>query len=240
MRRHLVPAAVILAALLVAAAAALAAGKTTLTIDGRATPSNLPAQHRSGVTLQLKETTDTTDPSGVPPQTASADISLDRDFRITANGLARCHPDQIVGKSTAEARSNCKSSMVGTGSAVARVSNGSGGHVDIPAVVSAFNGVPRNGRPIIVLHTDLGGSSVDVVLLVKQTSGAYGTELVTPPGPSEPIRTFTLNLHRVFKVHGNRRNYVSAMCSDSKLLYKARFTYTEGPPRSDTDTQNCQ
>jgi hypothetical protein len=240
MRRHLVS-AVILASLVIGVAAALAAGKTTLTLDGKARPSNLPAGHRAGVTLHLKETTDTSDPSGVPPQTTKAEISLDRDFKVTSRGLPRCHPNQITGKSTAEARSNCKSSMVGTGSAVARLSNGAGGHVDLPAVVSAFNGVPRNGTPLIVLHTVLpGGSSVDIVLLVENGSGAYGTVLSTPPGPKEPIHSFTLNLHRAFKFHGHPRSYVSAMCSDGKLLYKARFSYDSGPPRTDTDTQSCQ
>lgn len=239
MRRHLVS-AVLLASLVIAVAAALAAGKTTLTLTGKARPSILPDSHRAGVTLQLKVATDTTDPSGVPPQTVKADLSLDRDFKITTRGLPRCRPGQIVDKSTAEARSNCKSSMVGTGSAVARVSNGAGGHVDIPAVVSAFNGVPRNGTPIIVLHTVLGQSSVEIVLLVKSASGAYGTELSTPPGPAEPIHSFTVNLHRAFKFHGKRRSFVSAMCPDNNLLYKARFTYDSGPPRTDTDTQSCQ
>jgi hypothetical protein len=238
MRRHLVATLGLGAALLVSAAA-LAAGTTTQTLSGTAIPSNLPAQNRVGVALQLKETTDTGDPSGVAPSTTAVAIFLDRDFRITTNGLPRCRPPQIVDKSTAEARSNCRSSMVGTGSAVVRVSNGAGGHVDLPAVVSAFNGVPRNGRPVVVLHTVIGSGSADIVLVVKQTSGAYGTVLSTPPGPPQPIHSFTLNVHRAYTAHGDRRNYISARCSHSSLLYKGTFTYTEGPSRTARDSQTC-
>jgi hypothetical protein len=85
----------------------------------------------------------------------------------------------------------------------------------------------------------LGDSATDVVLLIKHRAGAYGTELVTPAGDPEPIRSITLDLHRTFTVRGDRRSYVSARCSHGKLLYKATFAYTEGPPQTATDTQPC-
>ena len=237
MRRHLLMALGLIAAFLVSAVA-LAAGTTTQKINASVSPSNLPAQQRAGVTLHLSETTGTTDPSGVQPPTASAKVFLDKDILITYQGLPNCTASQTVGKSTAEARKNCRTSLVGTGTAVARISNGAGGHVDIPAEVSAFN-ARSNGRPIIVLHVVIGESDTDVVLLIKHHAGAYGTELATPAGEPEPIRNISLKLSRTFTINGERRNYVSARCSHDKLLFKGTFTYTEGPARTATDTQNC-
>ena len=237
MRRHFAAVLGLTAALLVATAA-LAAGTTTQTVSGSVTPSNLPDQNRAGVTLRLSETTGTTDPSGVQPPTASAKVFLDKDILITSNGLPKCKASQIVGKSTEEARHNCRTSMVGTGSAVARISNGIGGHVDIPAVVSVFNGRDNRG-PLMILHVVIGQSDTDVVLLIKHQAGAYGTKLSTPPGEPQPIRKISLTLHRTFTFHGERRDYISARCSHGKLLYKGSFTYTEGPPKTATDTQTC-
>jgi hypothetical protein len=237
MRRYLVLALGLSAALIVCAAA-LAAGKTTQKIDASVAPSNLPDQQRAGVTLRLSETTGTTDPSGVQPPTASAKVFLDKDILITYQGLPNCTAAQTVGKSTEEARKNCRTSLVGTGSAVARTSNGAGGHIDLPAVVSVFN-ARSNGRPIMVLHVVIGDFNTDVVLLIKHHAGAYGTELATGAGAAQPIRSISLTLHRAFTVHGERRNYISARCSHDKLLYKATFTYTEGPPLTATDSQNC-
>jgi len=237
MRRYLVLALGLSAALIVCAAA-LATGKTTQKIDASVTPSNLPDRQRAGVTLRLSETTGTTDSSGVQPPTASAKVLLDKDILITYQGLPNCKPDQIVGKSTEEARKNCRTSMVGTGSAVARVSDGAGGHIDLPAVVSVFNGRDNRG-PLMVLHVVIGDFDTDVVLLIKHHAGAYGTELATPAGDAQPIRSISLTLHRAFTAHGDRRNYVSARCSHDRLLYKATFTYTEGPPLTATDSQNC-
>jgi hypothetical protein len=227
-----------LSAALIVCAAALAAGKTTQKINASVAPSNLPDQQRAGVTLRLSETTGTTDPSGVQPPTASAKVFLDKDILITYQGLPNCTAAQTVGKSTEEARKNCRTSLVGTGSAVARTSNGAGGHVDLPAVVSVFN-ARDNGRPIMVLHVVIGDFDTDVVLLIKHHAGAYGTELATPAGAPEPIRSISLTLHRTFTVRGDRRDYISARCSHDKLLYKATFTYTEGPPLTATDSQNC-
>ncbi len=238
------------AALLALAAVALAAGTTTQTVSGRATPSKLPQHRRAPVTLKISETTGTTDPSGVQPPTSSAKILLDRDYLVTTKGLPQCDVNKIEGKTAAEAKAACGNAKIGSGSAVARVSNGSGGHTDIPAVVTAFNGNPLSHtatagcdpvktKPCIYLHVEIGSTSVIVILEIRRTAGVYGTEFATVPGSPEPIHSLTLNLHRSYKSAGESRNYISARCSDGKLLVKGRFTYASGPPLSDTSSQKC-
>jgi hypothetical protein len=239
------------AALLAGAAVALAAGTTTQTVTGKATPSRLPQHTRAPVTLKISETTGTTDPSGVQPATASAKVFLDRDYLITTKGLPQCNIAKIAGgKSTAEAKAACGKALIGSGRTVARVSNGSGGHTDIPGVVTAFNGNPLSHtategcdpvktKPCIYLHVDLGGPTVLVIVEIRRTAGPYGTVLETAPGGPEPIHSLTVKLHRSYRAGGRTKNYISARCSDGKLRVKGRFTYTSGPPLTDTSTQRC-
>ena len=238
------------AALLAGTALALAAGTTTQTVTGKATPSRLPEHVRAPVTLKISETTGTTDPSGVQPPTASAKVFLDRDYLITTKGLPQCDIAKIEGKSTAEAKAGCGKALIGSGNTVARVSDGSGGHTDIPGVVTAFNGNPLSHtatagcdpvktKPCIYIHVDLGGPSVVVILEIRRTAGPYGTVFETVPGNPEPIHSLTLKLHRSYKAGGQTRNYVSARCADGNLRVKGRFTYSSGPPLSDTSSQRC-
>ena len=248
MRKHLVWVAG-LAAVFAASGIALAAGGTTQKISGKATPSKLPEHKRVGVSLKFSETTGTTDPSGVQPATREAKIFLDKDFSLTTKGLPKCRVDALIDKSTAEAKAACGDSQVGVGSAVARISNGAGGHIDIPAVVTAFNGKPGSavglpslgGKPIMILHIVIGASgAVDVPLSITRVPGAYGTELATFPGAdAQPIRNLTLTLHRSFTAHGKHKDYVSARCSHGQLLYKGRFAYVGSPSLTATSSQHC-
>jgi hypothetical protein len=238
MRRRLVWAFGVVA-VLAAAGTALAAGTTTQTISGRVTPSNLPEGKRVGVSLKLNETIDTTDPSGVQTPTLSTTFSLDKDLALRAKGLPRCSLGQVSGKSTADAEAACGSAKVGSGSGVARVSNGIGGHIDLPAVVTLFNGEPQGGRPTVITHVVVGTIALDHVLVVRRTGGAYRTVLAEVPGPPDPIHSLTLTLHRSFSAGGKPRNYISARCSHKWLLYKGRTTYVGGPPLTATSRQRC-
>lgn len=249
MRKHLVWLAG-LATIFAASGIALAAGGTTQKISGKATPSKLPEKGRVGVSVKFSETTGTTNPDGVQPLTREAKIFLDKDFSLNTKGLPKCRVDAIIDKSTAEAKAACADSQVGVGSAVARIADGSGfGHIDIPAVVTAFNGKPGSavglpslgGKPIMILHIVIGASAaVDVPLSITKVPGAYGTELATFPGAdAQPIRNLTLTLYRSFTAHGKHKDYVSARCSHGQLLYKGRFAYVGSPSLTATSSQRC-
>jgi hypothetical protein len=80
---------------------------------------------------------------------------------------------------------------------------------------------------------------VVVILEIRRISGPYGTVLETVPGSPEPIHSLTLKLHRSYKAGGQTRSYLSARCPDGSLRVKGRFTYSSGPPRTDTSTQRC-
>ena len=130
---------------LVVAGAAFGAGTTTQVLQGGVTPSKLPSGKRVGVALRMSETTGTTAPDGVQPPTASATISVDKDIAITTKGLPQCKIGDISGKSMADAKAACGAAKVGTGTAVARVSNGAGGHIDLDAVITRLQW--RSHRP---------------------------------------------------------------------------------------------
>ena len=220
---------------------AVAISATTQTASIRAVPSKLPAVKRAGVEFRYSAVTGTTNADGVQPSTARVTVFLDKDYKITTKGLARCDPDDVDGQSTEEARTTCRKALVGTGSAVARVSNGAGGYIDIPAEITAYNGTLFQGKRVLGLHVVIGGVSTEIGLSIVRRAGAYGWRLRTiGSGAPQPIRELKLNLKRSYLAGGERRHYMSARCPDGRLIYRAVYVYTEGDPKTISGRQRCQ
>ena len=223
------------------AVAALAVAATTQTASVRLTPSTLPAVQRAGVEFVYRSLTGTTNADGVQPAIARVWVFLDKDLRFTTRGLDRCSPEELDGKTTAQARAACRQALVGDGSAVARVSNGAGGHLDFPAEITAFNSTPFQGKPTIDLHVVTDVLITDIGLTITRRDGAYGWRLRTIGGGApQPIRRLRVNLERSFVVRGDRRNYISARCDDPRLIYRAVYTYASGAPKTVSGHQNCR
>ena len=79
-----------------------------------------------------------------PPAAERVALDLDKDLTINSNGVPQCDSNQIATADVAAARSVCKKSIVGLGSASATCS--ASPNPDIPDVqVTAFNG-KRQGK----------------------------------------------------------------------------------------------
>ena len=223
------------------AVAAMAVAATTQTASIRAVPSTLPEVQRAGIEFRYNAVTGTTDADGVPPPTARVTVFLDRDYKIATKGLDRCSPDELTGQSTEEARATCRKALVGSGSAVARVSDGAGGHLDIPAEITAYNGTLFQGKRVLGLHIVIGGATTEIGLSIVRRGGRYGWRLRTiGSGNPQPIRSLRLNLKRSYMAGGERRHYMSARCPDNSLIYRAVYVYTEGDPKTVSGRQRCQ
>ena len=221
--------------------AAVAIAATTQTTHVRAVPSLLPENQRAGVELRYRSLTGTTDADGVQPALERVTLYLDQDYKITTRGLDRCAPEEIADKNTAEARATCRRALIGEGSAVARVSNGAGGYLDIPAEITAFNSTPFQGKPTMDLHIVTDIITTDVGLTITRRAGVYGWRLRTIGGGNpQPIRSLRVNLERTFVAGGERRNYISARCDDPNLLFRAVYVYTEGAPKAVSGKAGCR
>ncbi len=248
-------------------AVAVGAGNTdnTQTMAVTVTPSKQSESKFGNAKLRSLTTTGstTTGPYAITPVDHSV-IYYDKDIKFDTKGLPQCNKS-LAGLTTAQAKAKCGKTIVGKGHAVVKIT-GDPALPDTPTDITAFNGKPVGGHPVILLHTysaALGTSNVVVLVgkLFKVKSGQYGWKLdVTVPQllAGTGATTFDVTVQhkpwvtkKKVRRHGRkvtvktRHLYVSTKCSKGKWLYKGTFHYssTAGPSRSGSllakDTQPC-
>jgi hypothetical protein len=169
-----------------------------------------------------------------PPPAERVLLDLDRDLFITNKGLAECSENEIATATSAAARSVCKKSVVGLGSATATCGAGPPSIPDV--IVTAFNGTPNGKKDVVLLHTyaDLGGTA-QVQILPAVLKNAPGKEqgiradIAVPPlaGGACSIVDFQVTLKERYKSKGKTYDFVSAVCSDKKFEHESTFNYTQ-------------
>ncbi|MSO41442.1 MAG: hypothetical protein EXQ70_06040 [Solirubrobacterales bacterium] len=136
------------------------------------------------------------------------------------NSLGQCTAT-IDGKSAAEATSLCSKALVGSGDAEANLFG-----TLIPATVTAFNGAPVGGKPVILLHSDPGQDAFVLPgTLSKSNQGSdFGMQLDVNPIPPLTAGTAITNFHTdvgglTYKRKGTKYPYVSARCADKNKTW---------------------
>lgn len=164
-----------------------------------------------------------------------AQIFYDSDIKFDTKGLPVCTAN-ITGTTTAAALAACASSKVGTGKAVVKIA-GDPASPDTSAVITAFNGKPIGGKPVILLHTRVDAIASTTVLVgtLNKVGGKFGWRLdvVVPPLPAATATTiFDVTVdHKPVKVGKVNHTYVSAKCShkNKTWAFKGTFTYKSDP-----------
>jgi hypothetical protein len=168
-----------------------------------------------------------------PPSAQQVNLDLDKDLTITSKGLKQCNENTILPLNVDAARSACKKSIVGKGTATATCS--ANPNPDIPDVtVTAFNGTKQGKNSVILLHTvaNLGGTEQIQILpaVLKKAKGKdYGVraEIAVPPlaGGACSIVDFSVDLKKSYKTKGKKQNFVGAVCSDKTFDFASEFRY---------------
>ena len=197
----------------------------------------------------LNVITETGDQDGSVSPATRAKVFFDDDFRFTTRGLARCQPDQLTNTSTQQAKARCGNAQVGAGAATVALGGSTDEGARLDATVTAFNGPPRNGKPVILLHsrTDPPLNSTVVltgVLKPLPRAGDYGNvlDVTIPPLPGNTaITRFQVKVQKNFRFRGKRKSYVSGRCGDrnKRLNYKGRFIFDGSPAKTALDSQPC-
>jgi hypothetical protein len=255
MRRR--PLLIALVAALVAAIAATAAwaGPTvngpngnTQSIDSQIRPKKLSKTKYTPGSLEVTTlTTSTTDPSGVPVPAIHATLDFDRNARIYTKGLATCDPGKLQSQSTEVAERVCGKAKIGSGHATAYLRAGK--VYEVPQTVTAFNGVPKGGTPVVILHT-YGTTPLQVSLVLEGTVTNYNKEGYGPrldlnvpliAGGTGALKEFNVKIDKKWRFKGVKRSFISAKCPNSKKL-KARgeFTYRDGESLTALAKQSCK
>ena len=117
-----------------------------------------------------------------------------------------------------------------------------------PTKVTAFNGVPQGGKPVVLLHA-YGTSPVQTTLVIVGTvtnlnKEGFGPRLdvTIPPlaGGVGVITDFQVKINKTWIYKGQKMSFVTAKCPASKKLkYRGAFTYKDGTTIEATHSQPC-
>jgi hypothetical protein len=238
--------AVVLSALAAAAAAVSALGEQSPTLTGadgntqsiavNISPRSLSATKQTPVTLNVKtKTSSATNPTGVPSPAVEAILDFDKETKIFTKGFPTCDRSSIENTSTEEAERKCKKAKIGSGTAHALLPVNKQ-VFNVEQTVTAFNGRPEHGHPVIILHT-YGTTPVTVTAVLAGpvtnfNKEGYGPrlDLTIPPfgGGQGALIDFQTKIKKVFKYKGKQVGFISSTCKRGKLKARGKFVFKDG------------
>jgi hypothetical protein len=244
-------AAIVAAAIPVSAAIA---GETVSGPDGNTqsmealvTPKALYKKTAKPGTLNVEvKTGSTTSTTGAPSPAVHDVIDFDQNLSLFTKGLPTCNASLIQSTSTELAEKACGKAKIGSGTAITLLPLGT--LYTEPTVVTAFNGVPQGGKPVVLLHA-YGTSPVQTTLVLTGAVSNYNKEgygprldVTIPPiaGGNGAITDFKVKINKTWTYKGKKVSFVNAKCPASKKLkYRGAFTYKDGTTINATSTQSC-
>jgi hypothetical protein len=257
-RPSLIVALVIAAATAIAASVAIAGplGSPVVTPNGNAqsvgaviTPKKLSKTTFTPGALEVTtKLTNSSSPNGVPVPTVRVVIDFDKNAKIFTKGIPTCDPAKLQNTSTEVALQQCGKAKIGSGKATALLP-GSSTVFTINQTVTAFNGVPKGGKPVVILHT-YGTTPLQTTLVLVGTVSEYNKEGFGPrldlevpklAGGTGALTDFQVKIDKKYKYKGKRVSFISAKCPNSKKLKtRAAFTFIDGETATPKYVQTCK
>jgi hypothetical protein len=267
-KRKLMISAVAALAVSVGVAAVAQAVVTSQTITATATKTKQDRKVHGAGDIRVVIDTFETAPTPAAQTASHTNVDFDKDYKFTPGKLGQCTQAQLNGTTTDQAKANCPKAIVGTGSAkaCAAASDCAGGQVDL--VVTAFNGAPQGGNPVLFLHAKAVGLAAALPplilpgVLVQSPLGApYGKRLsVDVPDTSSTgthLRQFATTVGvlkngvvkkvKVKTKSGKKKikkvpqYYVMSKCSDRQWDFRSETTFRGGAAtQTDTHSIACQ
>jgi hypothetical protein len=235
----------------VAIAGPTVAGKdgNTQSIESLIAPKQLSktAFTPGSLTVTTKTAT-TTAANGVPSPAVHAVIDFDKNAKLFTKGIPTCDPAKLQNTSTANAEFACGKAKIGSGTASALLPVGEKVY-PVAQTVTAFNGVPQGGKPVVILHT-YGTTPVQTTLVLVGTVSNFNKEGYGPrldleipliAGGAGALTEFKVTIAKKYKFKGKQQSFISAKCPNSKKLKaRAAFTYKDGESLTALATQSCK
>lgn len=219
----------------------------TQSLESIVSPSRLAKKTLTPGTLKVTVKTGTTSASGVPSPAVHDVIDFDKNAAIFTKGLATCSEAALQSTSTEVAEQKCGKAKIGTGTGTALLPLASGPTPEVTKV-TAFNGVPKGGKPVVLLHA-YGTSPLQTTLVLTGVVSSYNKEGygprldVTVPliaGGSGAITFFQVTINKKWNYGGKKVSFISAKCPASrKLKTRGAFTFKDGVTLTALTTQSC-
>lgn len=238
----------------IAAAAAFAgpvvSGKdgNTQSIDSVIGPKKLSKSTFTPATLKVTTaTTTTTAANGVPSPAVRAVIDFDRNVKLFTKGVPTCDPAKLQNTSTEAALQACRTAKIGSGTASALLPVGAQ-VFPVNQTVTAFNGVPQGGKPVIILHT-YGTTPIQTTLVLVGTVSNYNKQGYGPrldlqipliAGGAGALTGVQVKIDKKYSYRGKKRSFVSGKCTTGKLKARGAFTFKDDEVLTAFSTQTCK
>jgi hypothetical protein len=221
----------------------------TQSIDSKIRPKKLSKKTFTPGTLEVTTlTTSTTDPNGVPSPAVHATIDFDKNAKLYTKGLPTCDPAKLQSQSTEVAEQVCGKAKIGGGTAIAFLKVGPTVY-NVEQTVTAFNGVPKGGKPVVLLHT-YGTKPVQTSIVLSGPVSNYNKEGYGPrldleipliAGGTGVLKEFNVKIDKKWRFKGKKRSFISAKCPNSKRLKaRGKFTYRDGVSLTAYSKQSCK
>lgn len=226
-------------------------GNARVVFDGKLSPHRLP---RSGTApVRVAVSANIQPVSGkAPPQLRRIKIEINRNGHLDTRGLPVCSLSEIQPSTTQDALSQCRRSLVGTGTFSAKLLVSGTAPFPSEGKMYAFNSV-LHGRPAILAHvygTKPAPVSYTIPFEIRKTKGTYGLVLTAefPQFDSHKgyVSGISLDLGRNFSAGGRRHSYLSAGCPAPKGFPGAVFPFARASfafksrTLTSTLTRTCQ
>jgi hypothetical protein len=238
--------AVLSGAALPAGAARIQVGPLVLTGNGGFTPQALPRHRYAPIEFQAHADVKMSDGS-VPPAVQRIRLAYDRDGRLTTAGLPVCAPAKIEAATTRQARSRCRSAIVGSGHLGAEIALPGLAPVQIHAPLTLFNGPREGGDPVVLVHTRATYPTVETFVVPVRIEPAHGpysyrTDFAVPQLADGygSLTHVDVKVGRSYRSGGRERSYVSARCSDYILQTHGLVSFADGTVISGDLFKSCR
>jgi hypothetical protein len=210
-------------------------------------PKNLFKKTFSPASLEVTTKLTSSAASGVPSPTTNVVIDFDKNATIFTKGIPTCDPAKLQNQSTEVALQQCGSAKIGSGTAEALLPVGAKVFT-VNQVVTAFNGVPKGGKPVVILHS-YGTTPIQTALVLIGTVSNFNKEGFGPrldvdvpliAGGQGALTYFNVKIDKKYKYKGKSVSFLSAKCpSSKKLKTRSTFTFLDGQTSNPTYSQKC-
>lgn len=212
-------------------------------------PTKLSKKQAEPITLEVKTATASTNPSannGAPIPAVQAIVDFAKGVQIFAKGYPTCDPGLLQNTSTEAALEACKKAKIGGGVGTADLVVGTK-IFPVTTTITAFNGVPSGGKPVILLHTYSQVPVQTTIVLIGTVKNfnkeGFGPRLdvILPliAGGQGAITGFQVKIFKKFRYKGKVRSYVSASCPTKKMKTRGQFIFRDGESLTPSVVQKC-
>jgi len=228
-------------------------GNLRISFSGGFTPHSLPRDRPAPITVHVAGAISTTDGSH-PPAVRRIEIGINRNGRLTTEGLPTCTSARLQSTSSDEAIERCGPSLVGRGSFGADVQFPSSAPVPATGRMLAFYG-SRKGQRALLLHlygtTPVRTTFVLPLKISRQRQGQFGTllsaRIPTLAGGLGSVTAIDLTVGRTYGYRGQRRSFISASCAAPSgftvgifPLARGTFSFADGRTLETTLARACR